>query len=82
MLLVYHERRIKPIDWSEIMLSIDELIKKTGNRYYLTTIVAKRSKQLNQGAKPLVETQPTTKPLLIALKEVAEDKIKWSKETT
>lgn len=63
------------------MLSIDELINKTGNRYILTTLVAKRSKQLNQGVKPLIETQPTTKPLFIALEEVAEDKIKWSKET-
>ncbi|HHT09819.1 MAG TPA: DNA-directed RNA polymerase subunit omega [Atribacter sp.] len=63
------------------MLSIDELIKKTGNRYYLTTLVAKRSKQLNQGAKPLIENQQPAKPLFIALKEVAEDKIKWSKET-
>ncbi|QPM66916.1 DNA-directed RNA polymerase subunit omega [Atribacter laminatus] len=64
------------------MLSIDELIKKTENRYYLTTIVAKRSKQLNQGAKPLIEIQEPDKPLFIALNEVAEDKIKWSKETT
>ncbi|MBP8932959.1 MAG: DNA-directed RNA polymerase subunit omega [Candidatus Atribacteria bacterium] len=64
------------------MLSIDELVKKTENRYYLTTIVAKRSKQLNQGAKPLIEVQQPTKPLFIALKEVAEDKIKWSKEAS
>ena len=62
------------------MLSIDELIKKAENRYILTTLVAKRSKQINQGAKPLIEVQHSLKPLFLALEEVAQDKLKWTKE--
>ncbi len=61
------------------MLPIDELIKKTENRYYLTTLVAKRSKQLNQGAKPLVEPLVAHKPLFLALEEIKQDKLKWEK---
>ena len=63
------------------MLPIDELIKKAGNRYTLTTIVATRSKQLNQGAKPLIELQDPKKPLFIALEEIMQDKHDWMDDT-
>jgi len=62
------------------MLSIDELIQKTGNRYTLTTIVAKRSKQLNQGMKSFIELKNQKKPLFIALEEIMQDKLDWTME--
>lgn len=63
------------------MLPIDELIKKSENRYYLTTLVARRSKQLNQGARPLVEIKFPVKPLFLALEEIRQEKLKWKKIT-
>lgn len=44
------------------------------NKYLLTMIVAKRVKQLQQGAKPLVESKQR-KPLAIALEEVKAGKV-------
>lgn len=59
------------------MLPIDELVEKTGNRFLLATLVAKRSKQLNQGAKSLVELDGPHKPLFISLQEVMEQKLQY-----
>ncbi|HSV31279.1 MAG TPA: DNA-directed RNA polymerase subunit omega [Atribacteraceae bacterium] len=52
------------------MLPIDELVRKTGNRYILTSVVAKRAKQLNEGANPIVMVEGYHKPLIIALLEI------------
>ncbi|GEM_PF-497587 len=52
------------------MLDIDTLVDKTGNRYVLATIVAKRAKQLNEGATPMAPIEGIHKPLFIALQEI------------
>ncbi len=52
------------------MFDIDKLVDKTGNRYVLTAIVAKRAKQLNEGAPPMVPIEGIHKPLYIALQEI------------
>lgn len=44
------------------------------NKYLLTMMVAKRVKQLQQGAKPLVESKQR-KPLAIALEEIKAGKV-------
>ena len=44
------------------------------NRYLLTTIIAKRAKQLLAGAKPLIKTK-SKNPTTIALEEVKEGKV-------
>jgi len=44
------------------------------NKYLLTTMVAKRAKQLFAGAKPLIQTK-SKNPVAIALEEVKEGKI-------
>lgn len=59
------------------MFSIDELVKKVGNAYVLSLVVARRIRQLNEGAHPLVELKEPRKPLFIALQEVLEDKIQF-----
>lgn len=59
------------------MFSIDDLVKKTGNAYVLSLVVARRIRQLNEGAHPLVELKEPHKPLFIALQEVLEDKIQF-----
>jgi len=44
------------------------------NKYLLATMIAKRANQLENGAKPLVETK-YRKPTLIALEEIKAGKV-------
>jgi DNA-directed RNA polymerase subunit omega len=59
------------------MIPIDKLLEKTGDRYTLTTVVAKRAKQISEGATPLVELDKPHKPIFVAIQEVVEDKIEF-----
>jgi DNA-directed RNA polymerase subunit omega len=52
----------------------DELVKKVGGRYKLTTMVQKRVAELVKGARPLVPPENKT-PLEIAVQEIDEGKI-------
>ena len=49
------------------------------NKYLLTMMVAKRAKQLNQGSKPLVETNEKN-TRVTALKEIVEGKVYLKEE--
>lgn len=52
----------------------DEIVRKVGGRFKLSTLVQKRMVALNHGARPLVELQ--TKDLMqIVVAEIMEDKI-------
>ena len=61
---------------------VDKLTEKVGNRYELSVLVAKRAKQLNQGAAPQVDEDKIKgeKNIGVAAIEIYEDKIKASKE--
>jgi DNA-directed RNA polymerase subunit omega len=52
----------------------EELLKKLDNRFLLTVAASKRSRQLQEGAHPLVD-EAGVPPVLIALEEILEDKI-------
>ena len=52
----------------------EEIVRKVGGRFKLSTLIQKRMVQLNQGARPLVETYETDK-MAIVLKEILQDKI-------
>ena len=58
--------------------SIDELSKIGDSRYTLVMLAAKRSRQLVDGAKPLIETN-STKPVSIAIEEIMQRKIKYKR---
>lgn len=52
----------------------DEIARKVGGRFKLSTLVQKRMVALNRGARPLVDMQ--TKDLMqIVVAEIMEDKI-------
>ena len=52
----------------------DEIVRKVGGRFKLSTLVQKRMVALNRGARPLVELQ--TKDLMqVVVAEIMEDKI-------
>lgn len=56
-------------------LKEEEIVNKVGGRFKLSTLIQKRMVQLNQGARPLVDTQSEDK-MEIVLQEILEDKIK------
>ena len=55
-------------------LKEEEIVRKVGGRFKLSTLIQKRMVQLNQGARPLVETNETDK-MAIVLQEILHDKI-------
>ncbi len=62
-------------------LSLEELEKKIGSKYALAVLAAKRARMLNKAQYD--EQYPRgTKPVTIALQEIAADKIKykWGKK--
>jgi DNA-directed RNA polymerase subunit omega len=52
----------------------EEIVKKVGGRFKLSTLIQKRLVQLNSGARPLVETNDENK-MQIVINEIMQDKI-------
>jgi DNA-directed RNA polymerase subunit omega len=55
-------------------LKEEEIVRKVGGRFKLSTLIQKRMVQLNQGARPLIETNEQDK-MAIVLQEILQDKI-------
>ena len=55
-------------------LKEEAIVRKVGGRFKLSTLIQKRMVQLNQGARPLVETNEPDK-MAIVLQEILNDKI-------
>jgi DNA-directed RNA polymerase subunit omega len=52
----------------------EEIIKKVGGRFKLSTLIQKRLVQINAGARPLVDTKHENK-MQIVIDEIMQDKI-------
>ena len=57
-------------------LPIEDLMEHVDSKYRLVIVAAKRAKQLNRGAAPLVQTR-SLKPTYQALEEVATGKLAY-----
>lgn len=58
--------------------SINEVLSKIDNRYYLVGTVAKRAREIIDGAElSVANKQRETKPVSLATQEVAEGKISY-----
>jgi DNA-directed RNA polymerase omega subunit len=57
-------------------ISMDVLLERTGSVYKLCNLAAMRAMELNAGLKKLVDADPGEKVTTIAIKEIAEDKVK------
>ncbi len=57
---------------------MSKLLERTDDRFTLCIFVAKRARQLLDGAKCLADTSPG-KPVTIATKEINEGKIKFTR---
>jgi len=60
---------------------IEDLMEHVDSKYRLVMVAAKRAKQLNRGAVPLVQTR-SVKPIYQALEEVATGKLAYEIENT
>ncbi len=52
----------------------EEIVKKVGGRFKLSTLIQKRLVQLNGGARPLVEAKGSNK-MQVVINEIMQDKI-------
>jgi DNA-directed RNA polymerase subunit omega len=55
--------------------SLDELLDKVESKFALVTLISKRAKQVNNGARTLVST-PSQKPVTIAMEEISAGKVR------
>ena len=55
-------------------LKEEEIIRKVGGRFKLSTLIQKRMVQLSQGARPLINTNEEDK-MAVVLQEILQDKI-------
>ncbi len=55
-------------------LKEEEIVRKVGGRFKLSTLIQKRMVQLNQGARPLIDTNEEDK-MAVVLQEILMDKI-------
>lgn len=55
-------------------ITVEDCIEKVGNRFELVLLATKRARQITRGATPLVEVE-NDKPTVLALREIAADKI-------
>ena len=54
-------------------ITIDDCLEQIPNRFQLTLVAALRSRQLSNGAEPLIDAEGSNdKPSVIALREIAE----------
>ena len=51
---------------------LDTAIKKIGNRYLTTMLIAKRIRQLQHGSPPLVDYEEDESYFTVAVREIAE----------
>ncbi|MBT8128305.1 MAG: DNA-directed RNA polymerase subunit omega [Gammaproteobacteria bacterium] len=58
-------------------LTVEDCLDHVDNRFELVLVAAKRARQLSMGAEPLVEIE-NDKPTVLALREIAENKINKS----
>jgi DNA-directed RNA polymerase subunit omega len=55
-------------------LKEEEIVRKVGGRFKLSTLIQKRMIALNQGARPLVDVRGADKMTLV-IQEIMQDKI-------
>ena len=59
-------------------ITSEDCLTKVDNRFELVILAAERTKQLLKGSQPLID-DPENKPAVVALREVAEGKVRANK---
>jgi len=63
-------------------VTVEDCLEVVPNRFQLTMVAAKRAKQLYRGAEPLIENRAGNKKIVVALREIAADKIEFKLPVT
>ncbi len=58
-------------------VTVEDCLDVIPNRFLLAMVAAKRSKQLYKGAEPLIENKSNNKKVVVALREIAAEKIEF-----
>jgi len=58
-------------------ITVEDCLKEVDSRFELVILAARRAKMIMKGAKPLVES--TNRPIVGALREVAAEKVKFTR---
>lgn len=58
-------------------VTVEDCLDVIPNRFLLAMVAAKRAKQLYKGAEPLIENKSGNKKIVIALREIAANKIEF-----
>jgi DNA-directed RNA polymerase subunit omega len=56
-------------------VTVEDCLEVIPNRFLLAMVAAKRSKQLYKGSEPLIENKSNNKKVVVALREIAAEKI-------
>ena len=56
-------------------ITVEDCLQAVPNRFLLTMVAAKRTKQLFNGAQPLIENKSKNRNVVLALREIAAGKI-------
>lgn len=63
-------------------VTVEDCLDVISNRFLLTMVAAKRAKQLYRSAPPLVENVSGNKKVVLALREIAANKIEFEAPDT
>ncbi|WP_321370738.1 DNA-directed RNA polymerase subunit omega [uncultured Desulfuromusa sp.] len=58
-------------------VTVEDCLDVIPNRFLLAMVAAKRAKQLYKGAEPLIENKSGNKKVVVALREIAANKVEF-----
>jgi DNA-directed RNA polymerase subunit omega len=61
-------------------ITVEDCLEKIPSRFILVQLASKRARQLLKGAKPLIESD--NREIVIALREIADGKVRWATPKT
>ncbi len=62
-------------------VTVEDCLEIIPNRFLLAMVASKRAKQLYKGADPLIENKSANKKIVVALREIAADKVEYEVPT-
>ena len=62
--------------------SLDTLVTKVDSKYTLVTLAAKRAREVMDGEMPSANDTKSTKPVTIALEQIAQNHISYERTKT
>lgn len=58
-------------------ITVEDCLKQIPNRFLLVMVSAKRTKQLNKSAQPLIDNKAGNRNVVLSLREIAAGKVEY-----